>query len=292
MNERKKMNRIFIIALAVLMMHTLMACHTPKSTQTDSLPKIAKQYDGYRLAVTDLIVKKKKSKAATVQYALVNTGRETIRHFKNDDNTPAIYFDFGPSLEKSDLTPYKNAILAQVLNKDFTLHPGKTLDKQNMKIQLDDPSQKNDDTFTIDVGNSSTSSSENYIDRKFCPDLRLDTILLTRKTKRWITLEFKVTNVGKGPAALRGDRSGEEDNLAIKAHLSSSSKLSRGAIPIGGMFINDKELLKVGETYTGIIRLDASKKTRFTSNIILELDPYQTIRECDETNNRNFIEVK
>lgn len=284
---------VLFFVFPILLMQSLTACSSSKTVTADSLPSVTRAYNGYRIVVADIAVKKKKSKSVQLQYNLINTGRETIFHKKGKTTTPPIYFEFDKTLKEAELLAYKNDILQQVLNNDLTLKAGQSLKKQTMKLRLD-PKRKvveeEDGTFTISVGDSNTQGKD-YIDRNFCPDLRLDTLIITRQTKKWATIEYRISNHGKGPAAFKTGSGKEEKQLAIKAFLNRTGKLSKGSIPIGGSFISDKDLLKPGEIYTGVVRLDITKKTKYSSMLIIQLDPYLMVRECDETNNKKAVSL-
>ncbi len=285
---------LLFLVFPLLLLQSLSACSSPKAITVDSLPSVTRVYNGYRIVVADIAVKKKKSKSAQLQYKLINTGRETIFHKKGKTTEPPIYFEFDNSLKEAELLAYKNDILQQVLNNDLTLKAGQSLKKQTMKLRLD-PKRKvveeeKGSSFTISVEDDD-SKAKDYIDRNFCPDLKLDTLIITRQTKKWATIEYRISNNGKGPASFKGESGKKEGNLAIKAFLNRTGKLSKGSIPIGGAFINDQDLLKPGEVYTGVIRLDITKKTKYSSMLIIQLDPYLVVRECDETNNNNAVSL-
>jgi CARDB len=284
---------LLLLSSLLLLLQSLSACHSSKVTTIDSLPVVSTTYNGYRLVISNIQIKKKGSKWATLEYNLVNTGRESIFYKKGKTAQPPIYFQFDNSLNTDDLSSYKEDIIQQVLNNDITLKAGQSLKNKTMKLQLDPTRKKTENSesdFTISVGESGITGSD-YIDINYCSDLYFDTLVITRMNKNTVTLQYRIANKGKGPAAMRGTSGNSEDNLAIKAYLNRTGKLSKGAIPIGGTFINDKELLKPGEIYTGEFKLDISKKTKFSSILILELDPYLLVRECDETNNTGTISL-
>ena len=279
-----------------LLMQNIAACHAHKSiAQTDSIPAgVSNVYDGYRIAITNLVVKKKKSKTLHLNYKIVNTGRENIFHHKNKVPAPPIYIVFDESLKKSELLAYKNDIIRAVLNQDITLRAGESFKGKSLKLRLD-PKRKNQDDnkddFTINVDGNS-SKAEDYIDRTFCADLHLDTLIVTKQSDKWATIEYHISNRGKGPAAFKGKTKKEDDDLAIKVYLNRTGNLTKGAIPIGGTFIKDQDLLKPGDVYIGTIKLDITKKTRFSSVLIIQVDPYLSIRECDETNNVKSVPLQ
>lgn len=134
-----------------------------------------------------------------------------------------------------------------------------------------------------------------FLDKNNCPDLAIDEIRIIKKSKRWLMLEYTITNHGSSPANLYGDEKGDQDNVAIRANLSGTTKLTRGSIILGGDFVTNaknKGMLEVGKSYKGLMKLDISDMSRYTPVLILELDIYQTVRECDETNNRKHMQLK
>lgn len=136
-----------------------------------------------------------------------------------------------------------------------------------------------------------------YLDKDNCSDISIENLKIVKKTKRFITLEYTIVNNGTGAAQLFGTEKGEEDNVAIRANISRSTRLSRGAIVIGGDFVNPPSKgmtgeLQPNESFTSTIKLETYKMTKFTPNIILELDVHNSLIECDETNNIQSISVE
>lgn len=147
--------------------------------------------------------------------------------------------------------------------------------------------------FSTNTSVSDTDFQAIEKEKAMCPDLIIDNVKVLDQSKRWLTVEYQITNVGKGSAAMMGKEGHERDNVAIKAFMSGTPRLSRGAINIGGKFIKGgKSVLAPGESHVGKIKLDISSKTRYTPVVILSLDAFQTFRECDRTNNNNHIVVE
>ena len=209
----------------------------------------------------------------------------------------------------------KHDIEQKLFYQDLTIFAGKIHQRKEMKIEVQGvqlPSLPNDvlsekgesakpktetieGSFSINLDTSEETS--NYLDKNSCPDLTIDTLNIIKSSKKSVTLQYTISNQGKGPANLLGSKKGDEDNVAFKAHLSRTGKLNRGAIIIGGDFVRGlpKEkngILQAGESFTGTLKLDIRKMTRFTPVIILELDTYQSVRECNERNNRNHVKVE
>lgn len=139
--------------------------------------------------------------------------------------------------------------------------------------------------------------ADEFLDRTSCPDLTLNDLQVVKMGKKWATVEFMITNVGKGPARIYGTTPKEADNVYIKAFLSGSKKVSRGATTLGGMYVNKGVSNKAGklmpdESMKLQMKIDIRKKTKFTSVLILDLDAFGNCRECDETNNKQHVVLK
>lgn len=129
-----------------------------------------------------------------------------------------------------------------------------------------------------------------------CADVVVSDIKVKKQGKNSVILEYTLVNQGIGPAKLIHNTHNNKNNFAIKAFLNSTPNLTRGALPVGGVFIkslpNNKEgYLFPNDSFKGTIKLDIRKKTRFTPNLILSVDPYLSVEECDRSNNNGFIKL-
>lgn len=284
---------------------------------TDSLPAHAKVYQGLRIHLHDLQLTKQTGDFIKVSFVPINTGREDLRfgevHLPHLSN---LIVEFDESFSESELATLQNDIETTILYQDLTVLAGNINPRKEMKINTKMPvlsnelltekgvqkespkkekkKKKNEDSFSINIGGDDEPIVK--FDKNTCPDLRIDTLVVLQESKKSVTLQYTISNQGKGPANMIGLKKGSADNVAIKAHMSSSPRLHRGAIVIGGGFIDDLPREKQGvllpnEKHTGTIKLDLRKMTRFTPVVILELDTYQSVRECDERNNNNHVEL-
>jgi hypothetical protein len=134
-------------------------------------------------------------------------------------------------------------------------------------------------------------------DDDYCSDLIIESISIVKQSKNSVTLKYKIKNQGKKPVSVTGKTKKDDDNIAMTIHMSSSEKLTRGSIPIGGTFLKDGRQIPDGKLYPGKsltdeIKVDIRNMTRFTPIIIFQIDPYLSAQECNETNNINYIKVK
>ncbi len=138
-----------------------------------------------------------------------------------------------------------------------------------------------------------TPANENPIkEENTCADLVLQDIKVLKRTKGSITIEYQLHNKGTGKAPLVVGEKKEQQSIALRAHLSSSEKLTRGAIVLSSTFLYGEELtLAAGESYTGKLKLALHKLTKFTPVLILELDAFEFVKECDEKNNLNRLRL-
>lgn len=271
----------YLLMLLVLFLYTACSKATRAIAPTDNNPpdirnKVSEEYKGYRLAFVNLESTDKK----VIRGTLINTGKyKVILPLKN--NT-AIVINFDHTLEGQDLLSFSNPIKQEILQQSFILEPGQIVSN-----------------FSIPIGakkGTNATSSEEVLASKVedfkdhCPDLQIDTFYVSKRTKKYAEITFKIVNVGKGPAPLFGDTKDLEDNVAIRAYASGTQNLSRGDLIMGGSFIKSglkdkKGILQPSESFAGAFRVDIRKKTRHMPYIIISIDDYQQLWECDEGNN-------
>ncbi len=298
---------------------------TPTILQ-DSIPSLQKmsEYSGNRLAMSRMKIVKTKGNTLKIKYNLVNTGRNNIT-MQGKSAPKNLVVNFDETLETSGLAAHAVAIREQLLREDISIKTGQVQMNNQLKIKIrkeeadhqlvhkgkeksknktskskDSPEDKHKSkskdkpVFTDAVGKTNDNK---YLDENFCPDLVLTELKVLKKSKKWITLEYTIQNQGKGPAAMLGDKKSDLDNVAIKVYIAGSPKISRGSLVLGGEYLTKgfkdrKGLIPPQESYTAAIKLDFRKKTRFTPFVIVELDSFQNIKECDETNNTKEVLVK
>ena len=275
----------------------------PNENFQDTLPSLNPDYTGFRLDLTDIKVEKKDN-WVFIQFTAINTGREDILLGKNS---------FYPQLVLNmDQLPesYKNSFTKAFLESELKVKAGEILFDRELKIKAESAlsTAVEKEVLTAEIGtinlndNSKTAVSQQTLsesieDDENCADLIIESISIVKKSKNSVTLKYKIKNQGKKPVSIIGATKREEDNLAMKIHMSSSEKLTRGSILIGGTFLKDGKQLPDGKLYPGKsltdeVKVDISTMTRFTPIIIFEIDPYLSVNECNETNNQNHIKVK
>ena len=294
----------------------------PDQVQLDSLPSIEKayQYQGYRIELVAPKVIKRSKDWMKISCTIINTGREPVYTGKKSATKDKLIIQFDKSFDDAELLAYEEQIKESILKNDLKLFAGQMRSNTEIKFSTKDiltpkgasptpaaEEEKPTDTVAIlqpladeapSPDSDAEAESELPWDPNACADLSLTNLQILKKSKRSITLLYTITNYGAGPADILGDSKVEGDNVAIRANLSSTDKTTRGSLLIGGQYINDKKvsrynnLLPPNESYSGKLKLDISKMTRFTSYIVLELDIYNQLQECDETNNQLAIKVE
>lgn len=126
-----------------------------------------------------------------------------------------------------------------------------------------------------------------------CPDIFIAQLKIIKQDSKHAIVEYTVTNQGTGSFYLFGKNPSQKDPLFIKSYMSGVTTLTRGALPIGGEAV-DQEIrktneLKKGESFTGRIKVDIRKKTRYMKSLILSLESSQFAKECDRKNNNKGV---
>ena len=121
---------------------------------------------------------------------------------------------------------------------------------------------------------------------------------IVEQKKSKVYLSYTITNTGTSEVNLMGeDVKAENDNVAVKMYFSSDEKYQRGDILIGGDYVNNDFLatnegkLKPGESYTETVKVSTKTQTSFTPYVVFDVDAWQIVRECNETNNQTAIIV-
>lgn len=133
-------------------------------------------------------------------------------------------------------------------------------------------------------------------DENACSDLVFEHVKIVKKTKKHVTLQYTILNKGQGPAQLIHNRKRENLNMGFQAYLSSRDQMTRGSFTFDNGFVkngleeSDGRLFP-GERYTNTIKLNIQKMTKFTPYIILEMDPFLAVYECDKKNNKVAVKV-
>jgi hypothetical protein len=278
------------------------ACSTANSTKnTQQVPTINRKdtiivsnasiYTGFRLQITDIEVIQRKKNSVKIRFNLINSGKRTIL-LNGMPERIAISFD--ESLEKNGLQSIQNQLIATVQQKTLYIEAGemKKNFRETFKIAPDavlSPTPKKE----TDPDNAPGSVNITY-----CPDMVIEKIDILKQTQKIVLLQYTLANIGKGPVSLYGKLNDDDDNIYVKAFCSTTEKLSRGAIPIGGAAItkgvaHPSGLLLPNQQYKHTMELDISQQTpKFTPYIVLEIDAYQKIWECDEKNNTTAAKMR
>ncbi len=277
----------------------------------DTFPSSNPDYKGYRIAITDLAVEQNEN-WMNFRFTVINTGKKDISMSDNDSN-PLLVIKFEELSLNPIIEEQKNLFTEALLKSEFNIKAGEILFDHELKIKNNNFSNNTPDevekkTLPAEIAAINLSdNSKTYVTEKAfsepnnddnsCSDLIIESISIVKKSKNSVTLKYKIKNQGKKPVSIIGKPKSEDNNLALTIHMSSSEKLTRGSIPIGGTYMKNGKQIPDGKLYPGKsltdeIKIDIRNMTRFTPVIILEIDPYLSVQECDETNNLNSIKVK
>jgi hypothetical protein len=283
------------------------------------LPYENPDYIGYRVELIELS-SDIQNDFLTIEFKAVNTGRQDLLFGKNITPPPSLVVNFDESLYSQKLVSYAGHIREAIIHEDFHIAAGKISASRSIKIPVNSESMETDilenprlikpankkvEVFTekkaaiddFEKGLASSSVEEKpQFDENACSDLVFESIKVIKKSKNKVTLEYTILNQGQGPATMIISKKEENKNMALQAHMSSIDKLTKGSLMFGGEFVEDgldktNGKLYPGGKYTNTIKLNIQKMTKFTPYIILELDPYLSVYECDKKNNRISVKV-
>lgn len=316
--------KINILQMLCIVFISVSAFASPQDSIQEDVLIDNPPYIGYRIAITNLSVNSTKNKGfLNVEFTAINTGRKDLLFGKKTTPPPNLVVSFDESLARVQLSNYVEDIKEAVSKSNFHIVAGKIAKRKTIKIpvkQMNLPKQTKEEVvadalenprlekakekteFTAkaapvdDFENSLISDASRQYDENACSDLRFESIKIIKKSKNKVTLEYTIVNDGSGPAKLIKDRKKEKQNMALQAYMSSRDRVTKSSFSFDGDFINkglkdSNGRLFPGEKYTGTIKLGIQKMTKFTPYVILELDPYLSVNECDKKNNKFAVKV-
>jgi hypothetical protein len=249
-------------------------------------------YQGWRLSVHRFEDLKVSKDGYTLYCQVVNTGREPVVITKGAENLGQIICEIDTFALPKELKSKRDDVCTALFAQKIVLQPGAA----QPRIKLFIPnSATTTDIVTIPVKPSTGTSAPEGIDyEQSCPDLRFDTAYIVDQTKNEVTIRYVLRNTGGSTARLLGETDAQEDNLAVNVYFNRATKLTRGAIQGGGTYLKEgKEttngLLFPNARIFGEVTVAKERLNQFAPNIILELDPFMTLVECDKKNNTFVI---
>ena len=267
-------------------------------------------YTGYRLELVNINVKEEKGNVLRVIGTIINTGRNKVVLPSKHANELVIKFD--QSLKEAGYIELSEAIKNRLIKQKLNLEPGQMAYNTSLgvkKITKDTPTslpkekviaQRNNETTSkqpttpkkevITKEDEFVAKGSNTLGEEACPDLVIESFSVTKRKKKYAEITYIIRNKGTAPAPLFGEEKAVEDNIAVRAYASGTAKLSRGDMILGGSFIekglkDQKGILQPNESYQGTFKVDIRKKTRHMPYLIMFVDTYQGIWECNEGNN-------
>jgi hypothetical protein len=240
-------------------------------------------YVGLRLAVLNIEIKKTDDAAGLgIRCDIANTGRLPLHIGKGKTNVPQnLVFEFDTVALPIILRGREALLKEAVLQSGINLAPGEM--RQNIPL-------------IVPIKPADFPGNAQITGGNLCPDLVIDTIYLVKYTAKSMLLHYIIRNKGQAPAQLLGAPGHKNKDLNLRVYFVSGMKLTRGAIEAGTVQIRKgvetlDGVLLPGQILQGEATISLKLRTRFSPNLLLELDPFQSIPECDRTNNTRALEV-
>lgn len=261
----------------------------------------ASAYKGWRLSIHRIADLQTNKHGHAFTCNVINTGREKVSFSKNSPPVADLVFELDTVSLPSQLKGRKSDIFQALLKEKIDLGAGQTSSGVKLFVPLTakaaavpTPANPKEPSFQV----AARDTSNRFIDyENSCPDLVFDTAYIVAKSKTSMTVRYALRNIGGATARLLGNSDEEADNLAVNVYFNRATKLTRGALLADGAFVKEGKETQNGLLFPnarlfGEITVPADRYNKFVPNIILELDPFNTIIECDKTNNTFVISTE
>ncbi len=319
----RQLTLLIILILSVGIIASKFNPYTPAPVEQQVIQFNDVAYDGQRLYIGPVSTNSNRSE---LRFAISNTGRRDVRLGGGYND---IVINLDPTFHQIGSDSEVKKIVEQLLSKKKLLTAGTVLTGQVMDLGSSVPIASNSkakkpttdkrksssskkkpsrpEPKKIDMGNGTTvletpekeggSKRSKFLNADDCPDLVIKDIEIIKVNKYMIAIEYTVKNQGTGTAELHGSKSSIDDNMFLKAYLSATPKFSRSAKSIGENAVrkemkNKDGTLEKRHEFKGKMYMNVRGRTNLTPYLILTLDPYQTVRECNERNNRSYIKIE
>jgi hypothetical protein len=237
-------------------------------------------YKGLRISLFAFETTKQAPKTITLRCSVANSGRYAVAYGKNGALPhPMLVVELDSQAVPALLRGRERLLCEAVKREKISLSPGAVRTKLELKINLQPPP-------------ADTAASQPLLQNPGdgCPDLVFDTVFVSRYTDKMMTVQYVLRNQGNQAANLLGANKSRDDNMAVNVYFSGGLRLTRGAILADGEFVREGRetldgLLLPGQQLHGSVEVSLKNRTRFSPNLIVELDPFQTVQECDRANN-------
>lgn len=236
-------------------------------------------YEGLRLSVFDVSIKKQKPDRLTLLLSVANTGRLPVSiGKKGDTRSEDVVIELDTANLPSLLQGHEHALSDAVRREKIELQPGAMLEGLSVEVGLS--AWQTPDTTTSSAG---------------CPDLVFDTAYIVQYTEKEMLLRYFVRNTGNAAIQVAGKY--DDAALGIRVYFAAGNRITRGAIPAGNTNIQKGRetldgFLHPAQVLEGEIRISLDKRTRFAPNLVFELDPEQTSKDCNRLNNTFAVKVE
>lgn len=282
------------------------------ATNTSAKAQDNVDYHGYRLQVYNISVLKEGKDFYQVRFNIANTGRKDL-DISQKKPLPFLTLAYDHTLFENKLGSYRENIRRVMTTSDVKLKVGKVAECYFIRfskllpedtirnpfpatIITENAVNRRKDSKTVVEESPVKMVAENTTKEVQCFDFQIDTVKIIDRNEKWLTLEYTLINKSEAPAPMLGQTRDEKDNLAIRAFISGAPKMSKGALVFGGTFVENMEKgaegnLPPGKRFSATFKLDMRDKSRYMNYLILSLDPFQTVRECDERNNVYVVDL-
>jgi hypothetical protein len=242
-------------------------------------------YKGLRISLFNIQILKQNKKSVTLLCQGANTGRlPVVLSGKNTAAAAALLVELDSLRLPPELQGREQLITAALRRQKMRLEPGDI--RENIRLII--PLRKQ----------AAESLSSGKTNGQHCPDLVFDTAYVAEYKDKTMLLYYAIRNKGAKAAYLLGSSERSvEDNVAVNVYFVSGTKLSRGAIYADGVFIREgietlDGILQPGQVLRGALEISLKNRSRFSPNLVFELDPFQRVEECDRTNNSRAVVIE
>lgn len=257
--------------------------------------EVEKVYSGYRLSISNVQFLSEKKNSLKFTCDIANTGREPISLGRENFDYSRMILEMDPASQEKLKAYSSQQIEDAFFGTPLQLQSGAYISQVEVVLSQNSKKNKVKVTQPAEV-EESTQNTEIHSDlgEELCSDLIIDSIWVMKNSKKYVVLGFSVKNQGLGKADFYATGVANESHLALNVHFSGTKTVTRGSVPVTGIFMgyglhDTKGYLEQGKQWVSKIKIPISGKSQYQPYIILTVDTFQKVQECNEVNNSKGI---
>jgi len=180
-----KLNDVTLLIVFLAFSGLFLACNKSSIGRVDNTLPISDEYTGYRIELVNIEASEEKGDLVKITGTLINTGRKKV--VLPPKSSTNLVINFEDALQNKGLAHLSKKMQYALGRQKLRLEPGQLVQEISFLVKQE-PGQ------SIGSSNEEFVAKGNNVGIDACPDLQIDTFFVSKRTKRYAEISFKIVN--------------------------------------------------------------------------------------------------